>query len=126
MGMYDYVRCEVALPDGYVPQSGFLQTKDLDCKLTTYTITSDGRLVSDRWHYESVPKSETVQSMFGIMKVVKDESDVDHRFHGVLNFYDSEGDHGTGDWKWHEYNAKFTDGRLVSIDIVPGRYEVTE
>jgi hypothetical protein len=28
----------------------------------------------------------------------------------MLNFYGSEGT------RWHEYNAKFTDGQLVSIE----------
>jgi hypothetical protein len=56
MGMFDYVRCELPLPDGLdlkheYESRGFkedklFQTKDLDCLLDTYTITKDGRLKS--------------------------------------------------------------------------------
>lgn len=35
----------------------------------------------------------------------------DTNFHGILNFYG-------GDGGWREFNAKFTDGQLVSIEQV--------
>ncbi len=85
MSMFDYVRCEVPLPDDWNARN--LQTKDFDCDMVTYTITKDGRLMLDNQH--------------------------DANFHGVVNFYGSEG------LIWHEYNAKFTDGQLVGIDLVP-------
>ena len=91
MGMFDYVDCELPLPDGW---KGKLQTRDFDCPyLETYTIRADGRLI----HRET-------RKTFGV--------DVDTNFHGILNFYGLEND------EWHEYNAKFTDGQLVSISIV--------
>lgn len=43
MGMFDYVKCEYPLPDGWKP-SGLFQTKDLECALGTYTITKEGRI----------------------------------------------------------------------------------
>ena len=53
----------------------------------------------------------------------RDEGDIN--FHGVINFYDFEGDTNAGKegetWWWHEYNAKFTDGICVEITIAHTR-----
>ena len=84
MGMFDTLQCEIPLPDGFKPEDGEFQTKDLDCCLETYTLTAEGKLLG--------PDGE------------------DKEFHGWLNFY------SLGPAKdWHEYRAKFTDGRLVQI-----------
>ena len=92
MGMFDYVRCEVELPDGF---TGELQTKDLQCDLVTHVIREDGRLVVEQMDWRLTVKSQHVSD-----------------FHGWLNFYG--GSHGD----WHEYRAKFTDGHLVKIEQV--------
>lgn len=47
MGMFDTVRCQRRLPDGLDASKEWLQTKDFDCELETYTITEDGRLLND-------------------------------------------------------------------------------
>jgi hypothetical protein len=123
MGMFDYVRCELPLPDGWGADGSYveLQTKDFEFPyLETYTITKGGRLtrrfVSD---WEPVPESEweyvgddnPLHKLWherSKRKPIHSERDVN--FHGMLNFYGSEGT------RWHEYNAKFTDGQLVSIE----------
>lgn len=128
MGMFDDVFCERDLPDGYTGKA--FQSKDFACEMDKYTITRDGRLtrryVSDT---EPVPESEWEYS--------KDDSNPLHRlwhegskrknvysecdmnFHGWFRFYDGSGSHKDGTWKWHEYKAKFTDGQLVEIVVVP-------
>ena len=84
MGMFDYVKSEVPLPDGH---DAICQTKDFDMPyLETYLIRADGRLIKDG---------------------------KDMNFHGMLNFYNY-----TEDGKWHEYDAKFTDGQLVGISVL--------
>jgi hypothetical protein len=109
MGLFDYVRCEVPLPDGF---AGELQTKDFDDPyMETYTIRADGRLIHDKPRYDIDPPG----THHGL---------IDTNFHGVLNFYGSEGTAGGEDWKWHEYNAKFTDGDLVEIVQIRGFCEV--
>jgi hypothetical protein len=86
MGMFDYVKCEVPLPDGYYGE--WFQTKDFDDPyLGTYVIRKDGRLVH-----------------------LKSELEIDMNFHGILNFYDIHSG------VWYEYNAKFTDGNLDQIE----------
>lgn len=60
MGMFDYVDCEKALPDGWKPIVS-LQTKDFaNPQLETYTITGGGRLILNG---------------------------VDQNYHGCMNFY---------------------------------------
>jgi hypothetical protein len=147
MGMFDYVRCEVPLPDGWEPHD--LQTKDFDCELVTHVITKDGRLMLERIDETHVvpkeerpyPNDDGLLGMCGMLRTVRSQHD--SNFHGVVNFYGSEyrtmddkpatprgvshcegraTDYTTGEplkHIWHEYNAKFTDGQLVSIEMVP-------
>lgn len=86
--MFDYVNCEVPLP-GLAPKLKNLQTKDFECYLSTYTIKEDGTLWTDSY-------GAPVQ-LAG--------------YHGMLNFYTLERDQ-----TWHEFNAKFTDGKLEGIE----------
>jgi len=123
MGLYDYIKCEVPLPDGF---QGTLQTKDLCCEMVTHTITKNGRLICERIDStELLPKAErdypdapdgSLRSWIGSIRT--HTSQYDANFHGILNFYGCEGkgahDHN---WRWHEYNAKFTDGNLVEIAV---------
>jgi hypothetical protein len=149
MGMFDYIRCEVPLPDGW--EADNLQTKDFDCEMVTHVITKDGRLMLERIdETHVVPKAERpypdapdddIRSMCGMLRTVRSQHD--SGFHGVVRFYGSEyrhlddkpacprgAEHQGGevrDWTtkeplkhiWHEYNAKFTDGQLVGIELVP-------
>ena len=97
MGMYDYVRCKVKLPDA--PDMVVFQTKDFECPyLETYVIEDDGRLYKEPTRYDDGSGNDRT----------------DLKFHGVLNFYGLDEARG-----WHEYNAKFTDGQLVEIKQVP-------
>jgi hypothetical protein len=59
MGLFDYLRCDLPLPDSG-PAVEF-QTKSLRCTLTQWRITRDGRLVG--------------------------EDGADAGYHGVLRFY---------------------------------------
>lgn len=118
MSMFDYIRCEVPLPDGFEGTPLF-QTKDFECVLATHAIREDG-LYLDDGHYETVPKAErthpnaeegTLEGLKGSLRWVPNP--VLHReAHGVINFY---GNDAAG--KWHEYKAKFTDGQLVGIKV---------
>lgn len=86
MGLFDDVRCDVPLPDGFEGRS--FQTKDFeDPYMDKYVITNAGRLVR-----------------------LDGDQITDLSFHGHLHFYSWSKETG-----WHAYNAKFTDGQLVSI-----------
>jgi hypothetical protein len=119
MGMFDYIRCKVPLPDGWLPHEP-LQTKDFDCDMVCHEISPQGRLLLQRVDsVHEVPKAERPypndDGMLGLCGSIHREKSVrDSNFHGILNFYGSDQQKN-----WHEYNAKFTDGQLVSIEVVP-------
>ena len=95
--MYDYVKCDVPLPDGW--DAGDLQTKHFGCEADTYTITRDGRL--------------TRRYVSDLQDVPEMDIECEIIFHGVFRFYGTDREK-----KWHEYAAKFTDGQLVKIETV--------
>lgn len=121
MGMFDWIKCEVPLPDGWDAPGG-LQTKDLENMLTTHTITKEGRLLEEivvDWRL--LPKEErtypdaeegSFNSMIGCMEYIKETRDAN--FHGYLHFHgwDSKTE------IFHEYRAKFTDGQLMGIERI--------
>ncbi|SKC08479.1 hypothetical protein [Sphingopyxis flava] len=100
MGMFDVLRCEIPLPDGF---TGEMQTKDFDCTLATLLIRADGRLMIEECDWEDVPLDERPKPDFPFVgscrAINKRWRDLD--FHGDFRFYGSAGD------KWHEYAARF-------------------
>ena len=114
MGMFDDLRCEYPLPDGY--EGTVFQTKDTPTQfLEKYTIRKDGVLVHHSVRYESVPRAErpypdapegSLESMIGSCRSVP-VGDVILEFHGVLRFYD-----GT-----REYEALYDRGKLLKIEV---------
>lgn len=130
MGMFDEIECSVNLPDGFDPTGIKFQTKDLGCDLSLYTI-EDGKLFHHYKEYEMVPEAERPDQQnlwIGSMRIKSgSEKLVDTKFHGILNFYGSNivgsGPQGFMTFKdepyWErEYNAKFTDGNLESIELI--------
>jgi hypothetical protein len=113
MGMYDNIRCEYPLPDGYEDRGEF-QSKSLDCSMATYLITKEGKLVQEHagsWGEERGPEGEL-------------------NFTGSVGFYDSNLERGGQDWvltgdglpyAWREYTALFQEGKLLSLTggVVP-------
>ena len=130
MCMFDWVRCEAPLPDPPGEKHSGFQTKDLDCSMDTYRITVDGRLELEKIVSEPVPEAERppppgpeasifekLQAIGGYYREVS-RSWVDQNHHGYLKFYTSTSlpsAEGRPTYNWHEYRAKFTDGRLVEI-----------
>lgn len=104
MGMFDYIKCEHPLPDGFDDQKQEWQTKDLACELAIFTITADGRLVR-------------TGGVYGIAINCDDH-------HGDIHFYG-------GNWcgsgfgcvmtrddmpHWSRlYTARFSEGKLLRI-----------
>lgn len=136
MGLFDYLRCEPNLPDGWRPADGLFQTKDLGCGMETHRITADGRLLlTEIVGHEDVPESEWKfrDAKPGSIEAVWHEAskrrpirrEVETPWHGHVRFYALEViGHEPADWhpggkrpvyRSHEYLAKFADGRLVEI-----------
>ena len=101
MGLFDYVRCDIPLPDGKPTPRDLFQTKDFECPyMEHYVITAARRLVKLKALYSGPAWMSTPE-------------DTDLNWHGWLNFY------GGLPGEWREFNAKFTDGQLVEIQQVP-------
>lgn len=126
MGLFDYVTVEVPLPDGYTPASNErFQTKNFDNAMMTLKITANGRLeillfdeeYVGEYHPEwaedgfTIPRYERINERWSEWHE-RDGS----KFHGRFTFYGIDDQN-----KWHEYIAKFTDGQLEEILIVPDR-----
>jgi hypothetical protein len=120
MGMFDQIRLEVPLPDtGEVPTDIIFQTKDLGSMLDNYLIAEDGHLYREVWDYEWVDdesmtlfkgRSQKVEGSFR-REIVAD-------YHGDIPFYHDALREIDGKWIWHEYVARFTDGKLSRISVV--------
>ena len=130
MGMFDQITCDYPLPDSAV-QHKLFQTKSLNCLMDRYTITADGRLILHKVRYEAVPEEErpfygdprweenALLQLTGSLKSVP-VGDVEIPYHGYIRFYTSL---GKGEAREaFEYLAKFTDGRLQSLERVPEDY----
>lgn len=97
MGMFDEIRCQAPLPDGYDASNEWFQSKSFpDCCLCRYTITATGRLI--------------------------DSAGNDLEPEGYLNFYTMDppsDDLSDRDSRWREYRARFVSGQLHGIVRVP-------
>lgn len=121
MGMFDNLKIstdKLPLSDSEkksIGENADWQTKDFECIMSTAEITDDGKLrfLTFRYEWDENVKSgifELTGKMGGL--VTKDEKWIDIQHHGYVNFY------SIINAIWYEFNAKFTDGQLVSIERV--------
>lgn len=126
MGMFDYVECNYQLPDTPASvQKEVFQTKSFGDGFTggfmdKYTITKEGELVLHKTNWEVVPEEKRsyygkpewdnnpLCKIMGSMKQIPVGDEIVNH-HGYVNFY------ADIDKEWYEYEAKFTDGIVVSI-----------
>ncbi len=88
MGLFDEIRCELSLPDGWSPGDRWFQTKSFPHPLMQrYIITSRGRLVDSQGN--------------------------DLEPDGYIAFYAED-----ADGRWREYRARFREGNLTGITAV--------
>ena len=88
MGLFDEIRCELSLPDGWSPGERWFQTKSFpDPLMQRYIITSRGRLVDSQGN--------------------------DLEPDGYIAFYAEDADR-----RWREYRARFREGNLTEITAV--------
>lgn len=101
MGMFDEIRCEAPLPDGYDASEVWFQSKSFpDPCLCRYTITREGRLIDSRGN--------------------------DLEPEGYLTFYTSDPEdskpsvpgRSRSPGRWREYRARFVAGQLGRIELV--------
>jgi hypothetical protein len=120
MGVFDTIYCEYSLPEhDFLKDILDFQTKSLDPKMTTYTLTADGRLLEHRYIQEPVPekerpyygKPEWNREMFRLIGSLRTVETYFHdmEWHGDINFYTPYAG------MWYEFTARFTEGKLDSI-----------
>ncbi len=96
MGLFDNLKCKANLPEGNKElQEEIFQTKSLDCLLETYIITKNKKLV--------------IETKKGTKTIL---------YHGDIIFYTFTGNHEDKTYKWHEFIARFTNGKLQYIKKV--------
>lgn len=123
MGLFDTIIVNVdSLPDitetqrELIKVNGPFQSKSLNCMMGVYHIADDGRLLMETGKWEIAPDSEQPPTSDNIRKLYdrvfrlqyRETEDVE--YHGILNFYTY-----VGRTELAEFNAKFTDGKLVWI-----------
>lgn len=132
MGLFDDLIVEAPLPEGFEEvQNELFQTKDLNSWMNTFVITKDGRLARRVYEVEEIPEEERKNYNFlGIKSTHRqsekytdeftaildgDQTTLKYGYHGDIIFYTSKGKHGAPDYKWYEFIARFTDGKLQWI-----------
>src|SRR4051812_35953293 len=139
MSLFDELTVEYPLPDPGASVVKKWRTMTFpDPWLENYKITAAGRLLHERYRCEDQSDPQyplgSLGRLAGCLSRIH-EGWEDTNFHGILNFY---GNKYTGDLmvisfeegelgkdilhpdpaEWFEYNAKFTDGQLVSIERI--------
>jgi hypothetical protein len=110
MGMFDRIVCKVPLPDTNKISENEFQTKSLDNLLNKYEIREDGTLWIES--YESTYVPDATHFLGGYFSTIEGSikwtqvSDV----HQDIIFYFMDDDR-----KWHDYIARFTNGKLQSL-----------
>lgn len=110
MGLFDYIRSEMPLPDGF---TGELQSKDFDCIMTTILIRADGRLMVEERDFELIPPSEdpspddprSFKHWIGSVKST-------HRGWKDMDYH--------GDFEFYGYEAAKAEGPLYGIGMLHG------
>jgi hypothetical protein len=111
MGMFDSIRVEMPLPDGWVPPEGTLfQSKSLDSFMDTYLIDKDGQLFKTESYWDNEESKVLATETYPIP------------FHGEIRFYQHERqtlkERKEYKYKWHEYSAIFVRGKLIDLSTI--------
>jgi hypothetical protein len=107
MGMYDYITCEMVLPDGKTFTKDELQTKSLGCTMDHFTITTLGRLIYHPYRLERNGDREIMPTVRipAFDRIPLDE--IDMEYHGDLAMC-GEATDGT----YIRYAIRFTHGTV--------------
>jgi len=114
MGMFDYVRSEIPLPDGF---TGELQSKAFDCIMTIILIRADGRLMVEEREFERLPPCPDDPPPFNRLERRRPihRGWKDLNYHGDFRFNGYEAAPSGEDYVPHDYVARFTHGTLEYI-----------
>jgi hypothetical protein len=129
MGMFDTLKVNYPLPFNKKEQAIFsnidwndraFQTKDLDCTLSTYTLTKSGNLcwskIDGEWirtmsEEEEKKARKKRQFVWPHKFVEKSRKTVKYNYTGSIDFYESVQDTEGNEW-WVEFTGNFVKGKL--------------
>jgi hypothetical protein len=103
--MFDYLRCEMPMPDGRSVSEVEFQTKSIWCSTDRFTISVAGRLIYHRRRYEMSAAADAKPTLGRLVPV----ANLDMDYHGDLAISGSSADgvalrlavrftHGTVEW----------------------------
>ena len=102
MGMFDEIRCELAMPEDREALKNSFQTKSLWCSMDLFTITASGRLIYHKRRYSLASD--------GTPRLAEHVADIDMDYHGDIEI------HGAGtDGTSLCYAVRFTHGTVEWI-----------
>lgn len=118
MGMFDYVKCEIQLPDNSYSEKREFQTKSFETLMETYVITKTGELYVEKWDWEFIEDENHL--LKGYLQKINDSYRRIYLtdYHGDVRFYDSNNIHD----KRRDYYARFTNGRLSKMWYEDSQY----
>ena len=133
MGMFNHIKIDNL---GILPMSEeelasldkdhLFQTKEFECLLDLYVLIGD-KLLKEECEWYEVPREERPYpdddgflGLAGSMGKRNCEM-IDTHFHGIFNFYTY-----TDTKTWLEFDAKFTDGKLVEINRLKEEEEMID
>jgi hypothetical protein len=119
VGMFDYLRCELPMPDGRKVSKDSFQTKSLWCGMDRFTITRQGRLIYHRCRYEPGADREIKQGIMVAQYNRVAMEDIDMDYHGDLAIHGT-----TADDKSLHYAVRFTRGTVEWIRDFDGLAEI--
>lgn len=124
MGLFDSIKCFYPLPFKFkeLQHKIDFQTKDLEKFMSNYEISKSGRLylIEEKWKLLSKKelKKYEGQKFHPILKSRKTGRKIKQNYHGILNFYTSLGDTNSKDYKFINFQAFFTYGKLDKIKLL--------
>jgi hypothetical protein len=119
MGMFDYIRVELPLPDFLGnPADVEFQTKSFENLMDYYVITFKGELYREKYDYKWNDNPDSF--LGGHMQQIKDSYRREYLtdFHGDVIFYSGLDNNKV----FKNYHARFTDGKLTRIWYTETQY----
>lgn len=117
MGMFDYIKCDMPLPDDAQGVREW-QTKDLDSSMSHYAIRSDGRLVDAQIRMEPKPGAPELPDLLSKEHLavyrkwweLKEGPDIPVNYTGSVTFYGNDASQ-----QFWEFCAFIENGRCFKI-----------
>jgi len=108
--MFDYITCELPMPDGRELVKDSFQTKSLYCTSDDFTITAQGRLIHHVCRYDPDEDTEILPGIRIPQYRRVPVEDIDMDYHGDIEIHGATRDDG-----YFRYAVRFTHGTVEWI-----------